>query len=568
MLLSLNIKNYAIIDHLSIEFNKGLNVLTGETGAGKSIIIGALSFALGYRSSMDIIRTGEDKVFVQVLFDIDINDTQLGDLLKNSGLTCDDATLIVSRELTSSGRNICKINDTLVSVSALREITAGLIDIHGQHEHQKLLDSETHLAFLDAYGSFEIQPCKSAAAEAFSLMKAAETEYLLLKRKYDEDIKQKAIYQQRMEEICAMNMKPGEDDELEARVSFLSNIEKIYDNTEEAFQILFGQDENIGYKLKQAAAKLAVLAKYEEKFRQAADVVNDAALSVEDVTLQLRDYQAGLDFSTGELDTLQLRLKKISDIKAKYGYTIEEVLAVADDYGRKLNQLDNFDALLQETKTKYDDTLKIYLEKAHVLSSVRRKAARKLSDLLVKSLEELSIKNADFEINFSDEKNLPYREDGLDKVQFMISTNTGEALKPLSKIASGGEISRIMLAIKSILADTDRTGALIFDEIDTGISGYTAQVVSEKMYGLSHSHQIICITHMPQLASMADYHYLISKESDGEKTFALFKELNAAERVRVLAQMLSGVEITQTSMDHAEEMIALAKEFKAKQSKK
>jgi DNA repair protein RecN (Recombination protein N) len=562
MLLSLNIKNYAIIEHLSIEFNSGLNVLTGETGAGKSIIIGALSFALGYRSSTDIIRTGEDKVFVQVLFGIDAQHKATADLLERSGIACEDGMLIIGRELTSGGRNVCKINDTLVNVAVLREITAGLIDIHGQHEHQKLLDAETHLSFLDAYGAADIQPPKSAVAEAFAIMRECEAEYEQLKHKYDEDIKMKMLYRQRMDEITAMDLKVGEDDELEARILFLSNIEKIYENTDEAYQLLSGHEENIGYKLKKTAAKLDTLSKYEAKFKQAAEAVNDAALTVEDVMLQLRDYQAGLEFDTSELDGLQLRAKKISDLKAKYGYTIQDILDVAADCSGKLEGLDNFDLLLAQAKEKYENARAAYLEKAGELSRVRRTAASALAERLTHAIEELSIKNAVLDISFSNENHPAYREDGYDKVQFLISTNTGEALKPLSKIASGGEISRVMLAIKSILADTDRTGTLIFDEIDTGISGYTAQVVSEKMYALSASHQIICITHLTQLASMADYHYLISKESDGAKTYTLFKELNAAERVRALAQMLSGVEVTQTSMDHAEEMINLAKEFK------
>ncbi len=567
MLSSLNIKNYAIIDHLSIAFNKGLNVLTGETGAGKSIIIGALSFALGYRSSMDVIRSGEDKVFVQAMFDTDARDAELAALLESGGVTYGDGTLIISRELTASGRNICKINDTLVSVATLREVTARLIDIHGQHEHQKLMDPETHLSFLDAYGAAEIQPYKTVVSDAFAVMKKAESEYAELKRSYDEDVKMKALYQQRRDEIDAMKLKEGEDDALEARIAFLSNIEKIYENTDEAYRILFGHEENISYKLKQTAAKLENLSKYEEKFKPAAEAINDAALTVEDVMLQLRDYQALLEYDTGELDELQLRAKKIADLKTKYGYTIPDILAVARDCADKIDQLDHFDTRITEAQEQYESARSSYMEKADALSRVRRQQAAALSQRLTNAVGELSIKNAVIEIHFADDNGRTYREDGYDKVQFLISTNTGEALKPLSKIASGGEISRIMLAIKSILADTDRTGTLIFDEIDTGISGYTAQVVSEKMYALGASHQIICITHLTQLASMADYHYLISKESDGVKTYTLFKELNAAERVRTLAQMLSGVEVTQTSMDHAEEMIMLAKEFKSKLNK-
>ncbi len=561
MIVSLSIKNYAIIDSLNIDFNKGLNVLTGETGAGKSIIIGALSFALGYRSSTDIIRSGEEKVSVKILFDINIEDSKLMDVFNKNDIDITDSSLLISRELTIGGRNVCRVNDTLVSVSALKSITSHLIDIHGQHEHQKLFDPESHIQFLDAYASDEINIIKTQTSKSFYEMKQAEHNYNDLVIKREAELAKKNSYKEKFDEIMKLDLRPHEDEELEERISFLSNIEKIYESADKAYKIILGENEDIGYKLKKIADELCFLSEFNKDFIPAAKAIEDAAISVDDAALQLRDFIPTLEYDPYEIDELQLRLKKISDIKLKYGYTIEQVLEAANESREKLALLENYDDALIEAQKLYNAKKDTYISYADKLSAARKKNAKDLSEKLVKCIRDLAIKNAKLEIVFTNDNT--YREDGYDKVQIMISTNAGEELKPLYKIASGGEISRVMLAIKSILADADKTDTLIFDEIDTGISGQTAQTVAEKMYNLSQTHQIICITHLTQLAAMADYHYLITKKTEAGKTYTYFNELTSADRVRALAQMLSGSALTQNALNHADEMLNTAKTYKA-----
>ncbi len=559
MLLSLNIKNYAIIDSLNIDFQTGLNVLTGETGAGKSILVGALSLALGYRANTDSIRSGKEKLFVQALFSFEKNDSDLLNLMEEYRIENEDNTLLLSRELNANGRSVCRINDTLVNVGTLKSFASQLVDIHGQHEHQKLLSAETHIDFLDAYGGENLSSYKMQTENLFRLMMQKKKEYedLLDASKYLKD--KQDLYAAQYEEINSLGLQPGEDDALSQRKNKLANSEKLFEHVNLAYGLLYDNEENALNFLHQIETALNHISEIDPQTAQQHADFEDSMIRMEEIAYGLRDYLNELEFNPEELDNIQSRLHQINQLKRKYGETIEEILSEADLLQEKLSLITNSELNVSKAEEAYHAAEKEYLESAKRLSSERKKTAERLSVRMLQNFHELAMEHSEFEVEFTEGN---YTAKGTDRVEFYISTNVGQEKKPLAKIASGGEISRVMLAIKSILADADATGTLIFDEIDTGISGRTAQTVAEKMASLRKNHQILCITHLPQIASMADAHYLISKYVETGNTFTEFKLLAPNERVTELARMLGGVHVTQTTQEHASEMLRLSEEYK------
>ena len=565
MLLALTVQNFAIIEHINIEFSDGLNVLTGETGAGKSIIVDALSLALGYRSSSDTIRTGKDKIVVQALFFPENIDVQLNALLDQYNIYIENNSLLLTREIYRNGRNICRVNNVLVNVSTLKELSSFLVDIHGQHEHQKLLDQSTHINVLDAYAGEIIKQKKKATLGAYKSMLEAEERYQYLLQKENNAKEREEDLTEKLKEIRILDLQIAEDESLEQRKKILSNSEKLYSYIDNAYALLYNENSSVNDNLAECVEHLKLAAEIDPQLMKASDELYETSIIIQEIIYTLRDYKDSIEFNPQELDSIQDRLNKINILKRKYGATIEDILLEADNFEEQLNQIQNSEKEIHNAFINFKQCEEDYLIHARLLSEQRKAVAEKLTQRMSSILRELAMPNAIFEINFMDidlQNASIYSSNGIDKIQFLMSTNIGQELKPLSKIASGGEISRIMLAIKSLLANTDKTGTLIFDEIDTGISGRTAQIVAEKMSALSTGHQILCITHLSQIASMADKHFLISKSSTSDDTFTDFEVLNEMSRIRELARMLGGVHVTETTIEHASEMLRLANELK------
>lgn len=561
MLLSLSIKNYAIIDSVDITFGDGMNVLTGETGAGKSILVGALSMALGYRTSSEYIRTGQSKACVQALFCVEDDNSLLRESLSEVGVELDDNSVLIQRELYSNGKNICKINNVMVNVSSLKQIGLLLVDIHGQHEHQKILDSSTHLAMLDEYGHSELNELLSETKVAYIQMKKAHSNWKELTEKVKEKNKNRDQYLEIISEIDEVMPEVGEDEALEEKIAVMQNSEKIFENLEEVYSGLFTDANNIINRLRYISSKLDNVAAIDKKLSPAQQSFNDASIALDEALLVIRDYKENLEFNQEELDEAHYRLNKIEKLKRKYGENISDILEYKDDTEKLLKLIDNSEIETEKAKNEYNEAKENYFICADRLSEKRKKVAQNLSEKLCRELKDLAMPNAVFDVKFerTEDKVSSF---GNDIVEFMISTNTGEPLKPLTKIASGGEVSRIMLALKSIFADTDKTETLIFDEIDTGISGRTAQIVAQKMADLSMTHQLLCISHLPQIASMANTHILIGKHVSDDRTYTQITMLDRQSRIGEIARMLGGVEVNDTALTHAEEMLKQAENYK------
>ncbi len=561
MLLSLSIKNYAIIDSVDITFGDGMNVLTGETGAGKSILVGALSMALGYRTSSEYIRTGQSKASVQALFCVEDDNSLLRESLSEVGVELDDNSVLIQRELYSNGKNICKINNVMVNVSSLKQIGLLLVDIHGQHEHQKILDSSTHLGMLDEYGHSELSELLAETKSAYIHMKKAHSNWKELTEKVKEKNKNRDEYLEIISEINEVMPEVGEDEALEEKIAVMQNSEKIFENLEEVYSGLFTDANNIINRLRYISARLDNAAAVDKKLTPAQQSFNDASIALDEALLVIRDYKENLEFNQEELDEAHYRLNKIEKLKRKYGENISDILEYREDTENLLKLIDNSEIETEKAKSEYNEAKENYFMCADRLSQERKKVAQNLSEKLCSELNDLAMPNAVFEVKFERTED-KVSSLGNDIVEFMISTNTGEPLKPLTKIASGGEVSRIMLALKSIFADTDKTETLIFDEIDTGISGRTAQIVAQKMADLSMTHQLLCISHLPQIASMANTHILIGKHVSDERTYTKITMLDKQSRISEIARMLGGVEVNDTAMTHAEEMLKQAENYK------
>ena len=562
MLVSINVKNYAIIDELTIDFTDGLNVLSGETGAGKSIIIGAMSLALGGRANSDMIRTGETKMSVQSVFYVQNLSSELKLLIEENDIEIYDGEIIVSRTVFDSGRNVCKINSTIVNVSTLKKIVEHFVDIHGQHEHQKLLNQSTHISFLDNFAAKEISPILTKVENSYQKLRKLKQEHEQLLRLCREASDQRDLLRLRINEITEANLTINEDEELESQKNILANSEKLHELVTGAYLSLYDNDSNASENISMASNMMMNASNIDATLENAYKSILEAQIMIDEAVLTIRDYKDNIEFSPDELEKVQTRLNLINNLKRKYGETIEAILLQLAEYNEKLYQIENSDNETKLLEDKLELAKKEYLQFAVELSAERKKASSLLSSSLIDNLKDLAMNNVDFMVSFKENSIVKYCADGIDEVEFLIRTNLSQPLLPLSKIASGGEISRVMLSLKSIFAQTDSTETLIFDEIDTGISGRTAQSVAQKISILSKNHQIICITHLPQIASMADTHFLISKEDRDNQTYTKFTALNEDERVNEISRMIGGVQITKTTKDSATEMIAQAKLFK------
>lgn len=550
MLHNLHVKNLALIDEAEVDFSKGLNILSGETGAGKSIIIGSIGVALGEKASKDIIRKDADYALVELLFSVD-------DIVKKKlqalDIPMEDDQVILTRRI-SGGRPIAKINSESVSTAKLKEAAALLIDIHGQHEHQSLLNQKNHLQILDAYAKKELK-------EVLPKLSKAYHEYLEIRNELKEaslDSEQRtrelSFLQYEVEEIENANLTVGEDEELELQYQRMSNNQKIIGSLSQTYNLTAenGAADFTG----RALQELAGICAYDGQVKVLEGQLLEVDNLLNDFNRELAEYMVDAEFDEETFYEVEKRLDLVNHLKAKYGSTIEKILCEYESKQARIEKLSDYDAYLTGLRQNLEKK-KAQLDKlCQKASKIRQKEALTLTEKIKSALIDLNFLDVQFELQFTRKKE--YTACGYDEAEFLISTNPGEPLRSMTRIASGGELSRIMLAIKAVLADCDEIGTLIFDEIDTGISGRTAQMVSEKMSVISKRHQVICITHLPQIAAMADTHFLIEKQAEQYETKTSIRKLQEEESITELGRMLGGVKITDTVLKSAKEMKDLA----------
>lgn len=559
MLVSLYVKNLALIDETEVYFGNGLNILTGETGAGKSIIIGSVNLALGAKAEKDMIRTGADYALIELVFQVE-KEKQLEEIRKLELPVEEDGTVILQRRIMP-GKSLCKVGGETVSVKQVRALAEILIDIHGQHEHQSLLKATRQLEILDEYAKEEL----SVPAKA---LKACYEKYReIVKRLSAEDVDEETRKREaslaafEVQEIEDAALVAEEDTELEKSYRKLVNGQKIQEAVTLAYQMSGYDNGGAGDAIGRAVKEIRSVAAYDETLQNFEAQLLDIDSLLNDYNRAAADYLSGLEFDGELFARVEKRLDLVNHLKAKYGNSIEEILAYRERMQEKLEKYQNFDVYRQELIRQEAALKKELLSLCEKVSKIRRKSAKNLAQSMKKALIDLNFIDVAFEIHIDSEED-KIGPDGYDQAAFMISTNPGEELRPLSQVASGGELSRIMLALKTVLADKDEIETLIFDEIDTGISGKTAWKVSEKMGILGQKHQLICITHLPQIAAMADTHFQIEKKAAKERTVTTIRELGETESVEELARMLGGASITENVLNNAREMKDLARKSK------
>ena len=547
MLSLLHIENIAVIECADISFHKGFNILTGETGAGKSIIIDGISAILGERAYRDMVRTGTEKATVRAIF----TDVPALPWFEENGVEYDSETVIL-REVHMDGKNVCRVNGTLVNVSALRKLGLQLINIHGQHDSASLFDETNHLQYLDDYAANE--DLRQEYSEKFEAVSVLRREIQRMTMDESEKLRRMETLRYQIDEISKAELQAGEDEQLEQRRKLLQNAEKISDGIHEAVACLYGGDDSDGAAslLQQAERELARLSRYTDAFSSIHEKITDLMYQVQDAAEEMRDARDELSYSADELERIESRLDVIHKLRRKYGVTCQDILEYLENAKRELDEIEFADDHLERLKVKCEKAEKAAVEAAMLLRENRKAAAQKLSEKILSELTQLDMPRVQFSCEFTP---VELSVNGMDQVAFYMSANTGEALKPLSKVASGGELARIMLAMKNVLAEQDRVQTLVFDEVDTGVSGRAAQKVAEKLRSVARSKQVLCVTHLPQLAALGDTHLLIAKEERQGRTFTTVTPLNREGRKRELARIIGGANITETTLKSAEEML-------------
>ncbi len=562
MLKELHIKNVAVIDEVRIEFGEGFNVLTGETGAGKSILIDSINLALGSRANRDIIRTGCDFALVDLCFEV--NSPVICDRLLDLGIETEDDLVTISRKLGTDGKSVCRVNGSIVPATIIREIAPYLLDIHGQNDNQSLLSPKNHLKYLDEYGtlSSELEAYRKEYYEMKALLKEINT----LTMDEDEKNRRFDMLKFQINEIRAAKLQAGEDEALIEVRERLCNMENIIQGAGTAYGALYGNESGTAFDLlKTAARALGDICRFDSKLEADYERLTSIIAETEDIASDINDCLSKTDFSMAELDRIEDRLDVINSLKRKYGNTIEEIIAFGLAAEQEAESIEKSDERLDVLNAEYSEKMAKVAVLAESLSRLRAQTAKDLEAHITKELSALDMPKVNFSIHLSASNNdegIIYTDTGKDCAEFLISTNPGEAMKPMTKIASGGELSRIMLAIKSVLSATDSADTMIFDEIDTGVSGRAAQKIAEKICVLAKTRQIFSITHLAQIAGMADNHFLIEKNSDGERTATTVTLLDKNSRIDELARIIGGVAVTELTRKSAEEMLSLAKSKK------
>lgn len=557
MLQNLHVKNLALIDESEVELHYGMNVLTGETGAGKSIIIGSINLALGEKIPREMLRDNDKPALVELLFVVDRQETK--EKLRELDVELTDDTVLLSRKI-SAGRAVGRVNGETVSVSRMKEIAGLLIDIHGQNEHQSLSNKKKHLEMIDAYGKKELTPLKDNVRKLYHTYSRLKEEWDGANLDTGQRQREASLLEYEVQEITEANLKVGEDEDLEEDFKRFSNGKKILEAVNHAYEITGGEMESASSAIGRAVRELSMVSSYDKTVESLESQLLEIDSLLSDFNRDLSGYLDENDFDEATFYEMEKRLDVINHLKSKYGETIEEILGALDEKSARLEQLQDYDAYLDKLKQQLSKGTEELRQASKELSDARKKVAEQFTKEVKQALGDLNFLHVEFEMPF--EETPDFTPNGMDDAQFMISTNPGEPIKPLVKVASGGEMSRIMLAIKTVMAESDDIECLIFDEIDAGISGRTAQMVSEKMNVLSRNHQIIVITHLPQIAAMADSHYLIEKSVNQEVTTSHIFLLEEEDAVKELARMLGGVEITDAVLENAKEMKALAYRMK------
>jgi DNA repair protein RecN (Recombination protein N) len=557
VLLNLHVKNLALIDEADVNLGEGLNILTGETGAGKSILIDAVNMALGVKTSRGLLRENGEPAGVELLFGVSGQEKE--EALGVLGVTPEeDGSVLIARRI-SHGKSVCRINDETVTVSRLRAVTALLIDIHGQHEHQSLLHKAKHLEILDSYARVREQGVRERLSEAYRTLTGAEKELASYEMGEEERIREMDFLSYEIGELIQAELKDGEIEELELRHRQMVNGGRILEGLGRAMEYA-GSETGAGDLLSRAVRELSEAAHYDDGLSELLSQAEEAEGLVNDLGRALSDYASGLEFDDRELSLLESRLDLLHGLQAKYGETYGEMTEALESRRERLETLQDFRERKQAAREAYETAREEAYGLAKELSRIRKEEAAKLTDAVREALVDLNFLEVRFSVEFAELSGIS--ANGIDEIEFLLSTNPGEPLKPLSQVASGGELSRIMLAIKAVLADSDDIPTLIFDEIDAGISGRTAQRVSEKLNDIGRSHQVICITHLPQIAAMADCHYKIEKTVRGGRTVTEVTRLKDDEEIEELGRLLGGAAITEAVKKNAREMKELAKNRK------
>lgn len=555
MLLELNIANIALIESLRIEFAQGFNVLTGETGSGKSIVVDCMNLVLGGRADRDFVRTGAEKGSVQALFDIAKNSAAKA-ILGEMDIDCEDGMVAVSREISRSGRNICRISGVIVPLNTLRRLTGTLLDIHGQHEHQSLLDPAKHIAFLDAYGDNRHTELRAQAAKLHSERVKMESE---LKKNMLDAAERERLSDMlgfQIQEIASAKLKKGEEERLIARLRILENSEKIRTNVETAYEATYagaGRTPSAQELLLRAANAMDKLSQIDERYAELGLRLREMVYSVQDIGYELRDILDHMESDPELIEKVSKRLETIDRLERKYGPNLDDVLNFYASAVERLESIQTGDAHIDALKAELAKKDAELDEVCTLLTASRRELAQHLAQAVMQQLRDLGMGRARLEIRI---ESLPRpTANGLDSVEFLISANPGEPLKPMASVASGGELSRIMLALKAISMEADGVDSMVFDEIDTGVSGRMAQTVGEKMCAIARDHQVLCVTHLPQIAALGDAHFVVEKHTDGTTTETVVRQLDSEGRIHELSRLVGGAEDSTSSLSHAKHML-------------
>ncbi|TMW73739.1 DNA repair protein RecN [Alteribacter natronophilus] len=561
MLVELSIRNFAIIDHVTVPFEEGLTVLTGETGAGKSIIIDAIGLLIGGRGSVEFVRHGSKRAEIEGLFSID-DHREVDNLLRDLGIEIsEDGMVVIRREITKQGKSICRINGKLVTLATLRQAGQLLVDIHGQHEHQQLLQVDRHLFLLDRYAEDELKDPKEEYSSLYNRYVKTKKQYRQLSENEQQTAQRLDLIRYQLNEIESASLKPDEDEELGAEKQKLGNSEALYQRVHDSYQAMYGENKGLEW-IMVAVNQMEEAAELDPALKDVQETITNCYYLLEESSFTLSDYVENIEFNPERLNDIESRLNEINTLRRKYGENVNAILEYASRIEEEVETLENKDEHLQKWASDLEAIQKDLMVEAKHLSEIRKQQAKKLTADIQGELKALYMEKAKFEVAFHDGSDSHFTKDGTDDVEFMVSTNQGEPLKPLVKVASGGEISRIILALKSILASHEGVTSLIFDEVDTGVSGRVAQAIARKIHHISEGSQVLCITHLPQVAAMADTHLFIAKgEREGRVTTEV-TPLTEREKVEEIGRMISGAEMTELTRRHAEELIEQAEETK------
>ncbi|MFB5300549.1 DNA repair protein RecN [Enterococcus faecalis] len=556
MLQELSVKNFAIISSLQLEFQMGMTVLTGETGAGKSIIIDAMGLLTGGRGSSDYIRQGANKCTLEGLFSMP-KSQELKQLLEELGIETEEDSLVIQRDISASGKNVCRVNGRIVNITNLKRIGEYLVDIHGQNEHQELMQSERHIDMLDEFGGKKLLAVKEKYTRAYQEYRALEAKVRKRQKNEKEFAQRMDMLHFQSDEIASAQLVAGEEEQLLEERNKLNNFQKIADALTISYAALNGEDDSSLDKIGTSMNELASIESLDSEYKTLSDTVQNAYYLLQEASGDLSRLIDGLELDEGRLNEVENRLELIRQMKRKYGDSIETILSYYEEITKELAEADFLEGGTGDLEALLAEKQQAAHQQALTLRKERKRLAKELEQQILTELKELYLERTEFEVRFTELEHL--QENGLDGVEFYITTNPGEPLKPLVRVASGGELSRVMLAMKTIFSQTQGITSIVFDEVDTGVSGRVAQAIADKIYQISENSQVLCITHLPQVAAVADEHYFIEKEIVAGRTEISVRILSEKERVNEIARMLAGSEITKLTIEHAQELLAMAK---------